>query len=150
MQKMHFSTTINAPRKVVWDTMLQDEGYRTWTRAFNPNGSWYEGDWTQGSTIRFLGPNDGGRVEGMVSRVRESRPYEYISLEHVGIIQDGKEDTTSDAVKKWTPAFENYTFKEANGRTDVLVDMDVADEHKQMFEETWPKALQKLKQLAEK
>ena len=44
MQKMHFSTTVNAPRKKVWDTMLEDSTYRDWTTAFNQKGSWYEGD----------------------------------------------------------------------------------------------------------
>ena len=150
MQKLHFSTIVNAPKKKVWDTMFQDATYREWTNAFNPKGSWYEGDWNQGSKIRFLGPGENGQVSGMVSRIKENRPHEYVSIEHLGIIDNGKEDTTSDAVKQWTPAFENYTFKETNGGTEVLVDMDTVDEYKKMFEETWPKALQKLKELAEK
>jgi hypothetical protein len=86
----------------------------------------------------------------MVSRVQECRPYERISIEHLGVVQDGKEDTTSDAVKGWAGAHENYTFKETDGVTEVLVEMDSADEYKEMFQSTWPKALQKLKELAEK
>jgi hypothetical protein len=149
MPKLHFSTTVNAPKTKVWDTMLQDSTYRVWTRAFNARGSWFEGDWNQGSTIRFLGPGDDGKLSGMVSRIKENRPYEYVSIEHLGFVYDGKEDTTSDAVKKWVPAFENYTFKEREGLTEVLVDMDTDDEHKKMFEEMWPTALEKLKGLAE-
>lgn len=150
MQKINFSTTINAPRDVVWDTMLKDATYREWTSAFNPHGSWYEGSWEEGSTIRFLGPDEDGHLGGMISRIKENRPHEYISIEHLGIIQDGKEDTTSDEVKKWVPAFENYTFKDRNGRTEVRVDMDIDEEHKSMFEEKWPKALDKLKALSER
>ena len=150
MQKINFSTIINAPRKVVWDTMLQDATYREWTRAFNPGGSWYEGSWTQGSTIRFLGPGEDGTLGGMISRIKENRPYEYVSIEHLGVIQDGKEDTTSEDVKKWVPAFENYTFSERNGGTELLVDMDIDESHRTMFEETWPKALGDLKALAER
>jgi hypothetical protein len=52
-------------------------------------------------------------------------------------------------VKKWAPAFENYTFREKNGATEVLVDMDIDEAHKTMFEDMWPKALEKLKELAE-
>src|SRR5688572_4275671 len=70
MQKINFSTTINAPRDVVWDTMLKDATYREWTSAFNPHGSWYEGSWEEGSTIRFLGPDENGQVGGMVSRIK--------------------------------------------------------------------------------
>jgi hypothetical protein len=150
MQRLHFSISINAPKAKVWDTMLQDATYRVWTRAFNPKGSWYEGDWSQGSTIRFLGPGENGTVGGMVSRIKENRPHEYISIEHLGLIHDGKEDTTSEAVKKWVPAFENYTFNETNGVTEVLVDMDIDEEHKRVFEEMWPKALQALKELSER
>ena len=150
MKKLHFSTTIDAPTKKVWDTMLNDATYREWTRPFNAGGSWFEGDWSQGSKILFLGPGEGGELGGMVSRINENRPYEYVSIEHLGFIQDGKEDTTSDAVKKWLPAFENYTFNERDGQTEVVVDMDSGEEHQQMFKESWPRALAKLKELAEK
>ena len=150
MQKLKFSTTINASKKKVWDTLLQDATYREWTRAFNPSGSWFEGDWSQGSRILFLGAGEHGGTAGMVSRIHENRPYEYVSIEHLGFVQDGKEDTTSDAVKAWTPAFENYTLKERDGRTEVLIDMDAGDEHAQMFTEMWPRALATLKELAEK
>lgn len=149
-QKLQFSIDINAPKKKVWDTMLQDSTYRLWTSAFNPKGSWFEGDWSKGSAIRFIGPDENGKLSGMVSRIKDNRPHEYVSIEHLGVIHDGKEDTTSDAVKQWTPAFENYTLTEANGVTKVHVDMDTNEEYRQMFEEMWPKALQKLKDLAER
>lgn len=150
MRKLHFSTTINAPRKTVWDTMLQDATYREWTSAFNPKGSWFEGDWSQGSKILFLGPGEDGQPpSGMVSRIHENRPHEHVSIEHLGMIENGVEDTTSDAVKQWTPAFENYTLREKDGQTELLIDMDSDDGHAKMFEEMWPKALAKLKTLAE-
>lgn len=149
MQKLHFSTIIDAPKSKVWDVMLQDATYRAWTSAFNPAGSWYEGDWSAGSTIRFLGPGEDGQIGGMLSRIKENRLHDYVSIEHIGIIQDGHEDTTSEEVKRWAPAYENYTFNENAGRTEVLVDMDIHEEHKAMFEDAWPKALQKLKELAE-
>jgi hypothetical protein len=47
-------------------------------------------------------------------------------------------------------AHENYTFKESDGSTEVLVDMDSNGEYKALFEEAWPKALLKLKELSEK
>jgi hypothetical protein len=131
--------------------MLQDATYREWTASFNPNGSsWYEGDWKQGSKILFLGAGENGEVGGMVSRIKEARLHDFVSIEHLGVVQDGKEDTTSDTARQFAPAFENYTFIETNGVTEVRIDLDTAEEHRQMFEASWPKALQKLKQLAEK
>ena len=86
----------------------------------------------------------------MLSRIKENRQHEFLSIEHLGLIQDGKEDTSSDEVKKWAGALENYTFKEKNGSTQVSVDMDTDEEYTEMFERIWPDALQKLKSLAEK
>ena len=150
MQKLHFSITINAPKEKVWHTMLDDKPYREWTAAFNP-GSYYKGDWSKGSKILFIGPDPKtGEEGGMVSRIAENKPYEFISIEHLGIVKNGVEDTTSEEASKWAPAFENYTFIEKGGATEVLVEMDIEDENKKMFEEMWPKALQKLKEIAEK
>ncbi len=150
MQKLHFTITINAPREKVWNTMLSDATYRQWTVAFNP-GSYFKGSWDEGSKILFLGPNPDGNGEGgMTSRIKENRQYEFISIEHLGMINNGVEDTTSDAVKQWTPAFENYTFRESAGATELLIDIDVPDDYKTMFEDMWPRALHLLKELAEK
>jgi uncharacterized protein YndB with AHSA1/START domain len=150
MHRLHFSTTINAPKQKVWDTMLNDETYRQWTRPFH-EGSYYEGSWAKGSKILFLGPNE-GKVSGMVSRIAENKPQEYISIEHLGEVVDGVEDTTSDRVKLWAGTFENYTFNETDGVTTLDIDIksETQDpEMSKMFEQMWPKALQKLKALAE-
>lgn len=151
MQKIHFSIQIDAPKEKVWDVMLGDATYREWTEPFHA-GSYYKGDWSEGSKMLFLGPDDNGKKDGgMVSRVKENRTHEYISIEHVGIVVDGVEDTTSEDAKKWTPAFENYTFTEKDGGTEVSVDMEAAsDEYKDMFEGVWPKALLKLKEIVER
>ncbi len=149
MQKLHFEIFINAPREKVWDTMLSDATYRDWTSAFNP-GSYFEGSWEEGSKILFLGPNPEGGGEGcMVSRIKESRPHEFVSIEHLGFIENGVEDTTSEKVKAMTPAFENYTFIEKDGGTEVQVDMDSAEEYAEMFNDMWPKGLARLKEIAE-
>ncbi|MBE0539057.1 MAG: SRPBCC domain-containing protein [Ignavibacterium sp.] len=149
MQKLRFSIEINAPKEKVWDTMLEDKTYRIWTDTFS-SGSHYVGAWDKGSKILFLGPNEKGIMGGMVSRIKENRKHEYISIEHLGIVHDGVEDTTSDAVKPWAGSLENYTFKNLNGKTELLVDIDINDEYKDMFNDMWPKALQKLKELSEK
>ncbi len=145
MEKLHFSIRIHAPKEKVWDTMLQDESYREWTSVFS-EGSYYEGSWEEGSKILFLNPTG----SGMVSRVVQNRPYEFVSVEHLGFVKDGVEDLDSEEVKAMAGAHENYTFRETEGITEVSVDTDTNDEYKAMFEDIWPKALLKLKELAEK
>jgi hypothetical protein len=148
MQRVSFSITVDAPREKVWDTMLEDATYRQWTSAFG-QGSYFEGDWSPGSKILFLAPDPEGKLGGMVARIAESRPPEYVSIEHLGVVQDGREDTESEAVKAWAGARESYTLREAADGTEVLVEMDIDAEHEAMFREMWPRALQRLKELAE-
>ena len=143
MSKLNFSIVIDAPISKVWDTMLEDKTYRIWTEEFSP-GSHYIGNWNQGSKILFLGPSNDGKLAGMVSRIKENKLHKYL-----GEVYDGVEDTTSDRVKVWAVALENYTFINKDGKTELVVDLDINEEFKEMFEGMWPKALQKLKSLCE-
>ena len=93
MEKLHFSISINAPIKKVWETMLGNETYKLWTDVFAP-GSYFVGDWSEGSKMLFLGPNENGKLSGMVSKIKENKPYKFISIEHVGEVEDGKEKAT--------------------------------------------------------
>ncbi len=151
MEKITFSTIINAPREKVWHVMLDDVIYQQWTKPFN-EGSRYVGKWETGSEMRFIGVKENGKESGgMYSKIKEARPYEFVSIEHLGIITEtGEIDTTSEEVKKWTPAFENYSFSNKEGGTEVLVELDISDEWKDMFNDMWPRALAKLKEVAER
>jgi hypothetical protein len=148
MEKLHFSILIEAPKEKVYDKMLGEETYKAWTEPFS-KGSYYVGDWNKGSKILFLGPVGDGKTMGMVSRIKENRPNEFVSIEHLGMVEDGVEDTSSDKVKKWAGVLENYTFKQTNGKTELLIEMDSDEEYSEMFRETWPAALQKLKEISE-
>ena len=144
MTKLTFSTTIAAPSELVWRTMLEDATYRNWTSAFQ-EGSYTVTDWKPGSKALFLAP-DG---TGMVSRIAEHRPNEFLSIEHLGVVKNGVEDTTSAEVKEWAGARENYLLRDDGDRVTLTIEMDTADSYRQYFEDTWPKALSALKDLSE-
>lgn len=145
MKDLSYTITINAPREKVWDTMLDDATYREWTTAFMP-GSNFEGDWSAGSTMRFLSKDaESGKTSGMIAQVKENRPHEFISLEYSAIMNEDVEQPLPGN------GFENYTFTDAGDGTEVSIDMlNVPDEYVSMFDESWPKALESLKALAEK
>jgi hypothetical protein len=145
MTKQEFKTTINAPKEKVWDILWSDATYPQWTSVF-AEGSRAETDWKKGSKVLFLD----GKGSGMVSKIADNKPNEYMSIEHLGYVRDGKEDLESEEVKKWAGAHENYTLKNVGDKTELVVDMDITDEYKDYFVETWPKALEKLKEIAEK
>src|SRR6185436_4503703 len=141
---LHFTETIGAPARRVWETMLGPETYKAWTADFC-EGSRFEGSWAQGEKIRFLAPNG----DGMMSEIAENRLHEHVSIRHVGEISGGVEDTTSEKVLAWAPAYEKYTFHPRNGGTEVQVDVDVTPEYEQYMSDTFPKALARLKALCE-
>ena len=146
MEKINFSTLIHASREKVWDVLWGDDSYREWTSVF-AEGSRVETDqWKEGSKILFLD----GRGSGMVSRVVTNRPGEYMSFEHLGEVKEGVDDTSSEKVKEWKGAKENYTLNPNGKDTELLVEMDMAERHKDYFLKTWPKALEQIKALAEK
>lgn len=152
MNNLHYTIDINAPKEKVWEVMLGNETYREWTSAFMP-GSTYEGSWEKGSNIRFVAANEDGKVSGMAGKIVENIPYEYISIEQLGEIIDGEIDTTSESAKQWIGAHENYTFSETGGVTTLAIDLEgdnVSSEMLEMFDGMWPKALEKLKEIAER
>jgi hypothetical protein len=148
-QKLTASIFINAPKEQVWDTLLGYDTYQEWTRPFNPT-SRFKGDWSQGSKMLFLGTDENGENEGgMVSLVVKNIPYEHISIEHLGIVEKGVEDTTSEKAKSWAPAYENYTLTEKDGGTEFFMEQDLDEEYVASFKEMWDKALVVLKELSE-
>lgn len=54
-----------------------------------------------------------------------------------------------EAAKEWQ-GFENYTFKDIDGQTELTVEMDSKKDYKDYFSKVWPKALERLKELVEK
>ena len=145
MVALKFNKLIDASREKVWNVLWNDETYRAWTSVFS-EGSYAETDWKEGSKVLFLD----GTGEGMVSTVAEARPNEYMSIKHLGMLKNGVEDTSSEEVMKWAGAMENYTLKEEQGKTHLLVEMDSTEGSHEYFEKVWPTALEKIKELAER
>lgn len=152
MKKLQFKVSINALTNIVYDTMLgisNKSTYEQWTALFNPTST-YEGNWTKGSKILFVGTDDKGEKGGMISEIFDNIPNKFISIRHYGLIKADVEITEGPEVEKWANGYENYTFEENNGTTVVTVDLDSTDDFSGYMNETYPKALDKLKELCEK
>lgn len=147
-EKTKYEITINASPEKVYSTMLDQDQYKQWTEVFNPT-SYYEGSWEKGSKILFLGTDKDGNTGGMVSRIKENIPNTFVSIEHYGEVHGEEEITTGARVEAWAGCHENYSFTKKNGATHVEVEIDMVPEHKSYFEETWPNALKKLKEICE-
>ena len=144
MKDLDFDIDIAAPVARVWDCMLDPIAYRDWTRAFC-EGSYFEGNWAQGSRMRFLDP-DGN---GMDAVVQENRLHQRLALRLVGSLTEGR--PTPGSQPGGEPAHEIYEFSAtAGGGTHLAIRLEGWDDgFADMMAGLWPQALQRLKALAE-
>ncbi len=157
MKKIQFKVSVNAPASKVYNAMLGVESkstYEQWTALFNPTST-FEGSWDKGSKILFVGVDDKGEKGGMVSKIVENIPNQFVSIQHYGLVKGDKEITEGPEVDKWANGLENYTFEEANGPdsyrgTLVTVDLDTTEDFVDYMNNAYPKALDKLKEMCEK
>ena len=141
LNQLHYTIDIDAPRDKVWRVLWDDASFRDWSSVF-AEGSYAVSDWKEGSTVQFIDPSSNS---GMQAIIEKKRPGEYISFRHEAEIKDGK----VQPAPAWSGAHENYTLTNNDGRTTLKVDVDAADEHRKMFEDTFPKALKRVKALSE-
>ena len=144
METKTFSISINAPKEKVWEVLWNDESYRQWTAVFS-EGSYAVSDWQPGSKIHFLTP-DGN---GMYSTIERMVPNEVMSFRHGGEIINGVEQPPNEKTKSWEGATENYTLQDAGGQTLLSASMDLQEAAMPYFASAFPKALQKVKEIAE-
>lgn len=148
LETLYFEIEIKAPVNRVVDIMLGEKTFTEWTAEFNPTST-FRGSWQKGSKVLFIGVDDKGNEGGMVSRIKEHLPNKHVSIQHLGVLDKGKEVTEGPAVAGWAGALENYYFKETDNGTKLSVTLDSNKEFKEYFTETWPRALKKLKQICE-
>ncbi len=140
MKKLEFSIEINATKEKVWESLWQDQNYREWTAVFH-EGSHYVSDLQKGSKVYFLGPNK----DGMYAMVTESIPFEKMYFLHYGEYKNGVEQEPMFGDN----AIEHYDLSETDGITTLTVTMNMVEEYVPYFASTFPKALEKIKEISE-
>lgn len=144
MNKLNFPIQINASRSRVWQILWSETGYRTWTSVFSES-SHAETDWQEGSRVLFLN----GKGSGMVSRIDRKVEDEFMSFQHLGEMKNGVADYSMAEANGWADGRENYLLTENGEGTLLVAELDVPAEFEAYFFETFPKALQLVKKLAE-
>lgn len=145
MKSLHFEIVIDTPVTQVWDMMLSKEGYEKWAGVAWP-GSTFEGEWKEGTEMKFVSPTG----EGTLAKIEKLVPYNAIEAIHIAVLlKEGKQDRESDMAKNWIGATECYYFHEVPEGTQIMVRMKIYEAWAKMMEDTWPKALQALKEMVE-
>lgn len=139
MKNLEFKIEINASPKKVWEVLFSQDSYKKWASAMN-EGTYFEGNWEEGSVMKFLDPKN----NGMYNLVLKNNPNQILQMKHIGWILDGElspqnwEDSTVEYLL--TP-FENGTI--LTGKVKSL------DEFVDFFNSKYPKNFQNIKNLAE-
>lgn len=102
-----------------------------------------KGELIQGQTVEFISAENGYGVTGLVEKLV---PGEYLLLRHQADTQD---TGTREREPEWTGGTESYTLVEANGVTTLTAAFDVPPTQEEYFNEAYPKALARVKELAE-
>lgn len=142
MNQLEFSIEINATKDKVWRILWQDKTLRQWAGIIDP-GTYMIGDLKVGSEVEFISAENGYGVTSLVERVVEG---EYLSLRHQA---DTQESGAKEREKQWTGSTESYALVEKEGTTTLTVTFDVPQELEEYFKEIYPKALARVKEMAE-
>ena len=85
----------------------------------------------------------------MISTIERLDEPNVIIFKHIGMIQDGEEDTESDDVKSWAGALEKYMLFDSDDFTQLYVEVDIQPQYIEMMNQGFEKGLALIKQLAE-
>ena len=140
MQKQLFSIEIKAPKERVWNTLWEDKTFRDWASIID-EGMYMEGVIKEGNEVRFISPTGYG-VTSLVEKLVEN---ELVSFRHMADTKD-----SGEREKEWTGGEESYSLAERDGTTTLKVDIDVPPGQEETFKDRFPKALERVKTLAEK
>lgn len=142
MKEIQFTVEIQAPRAKVWDTLWQDATFRQWASVIDPE-TYMVGELVEGSEVQFISAQGG---YGVTSLVAELRAHEYVLFKHQADTQD---EGAREREKEWTGGKESYSLKEVDGVTTLVTTFDVPPTQEEYFASIYPKALERLKELAE-
>ena len=148
MEALYFEIVIKAPVEKVYTTMLSQESFKKWTSAFSPTSD-FEGSWNKGSKIVFTAEDEKGNPCGMISRIKDNQPNRFVSIELLGLIENGQEIYDREDILSWKGMLEEYAYSTLGDSTHVKIRMDSTKEWKSFFTETYPKALHLLKDICE-
>lgn len=142
MKEMQFRVEIHATRERVWGTLWQDETFRQWAGIIDP-GTHMVGEMKEGNEIQFIS----GNGYGVTSLVEKLKTNEFLLLRHRADTQNNGEQEREN---EWTGGAESYALVEKDGTTILIAAFDVPEDMEEYFKVNYPKALERVKSLAER
>jgi hypothetical protein len=148
MKHLQFNIEINATAEKIYSFMIDEDGFEEWVAVFSP-GSYFEGSWEKDGKISYLSPDENGDIQGMISVIQKNIPNKELFIKPIGVIQNGQEILEGDMVEGLDEAYENYLFQQNDNATLLTIKVAVYEELVDYFNDMWPKALKKIKEICE-
>lgn len=145
METLSYEIIINAPAQKVWDILWGPETYSEWTQFFGAGSTVMKSDWKVDGKTYFVD----AKGDGMVSTIDSIDEPNQIIFKHLGMVQDGVEDTESMEVKQWSGAFEKYILIDFNGQTKLHTEVQIEKNWQEFMNTGFTKGLEVVKRLAE-
>jgi len=139
MKLLEFTKQINAAPEKVWEVLFTQDGYRKWSSAMN-EGTYFEGNWEQGSIMRFLDPKN----NGMYNLVEENVPNKVLKMKHLGWILDGELSPQG-----WEDSTVHYLLEPNENGTLLTAQVNSLDEFVDFFNTKYPQNFENIKKLSE-
>lgn len=144
MKAIKKSIAINATPEKIWDVLTKDQYTREWYALFG-EGTHVQTDWKVGGKAIFTDHSK----NGMIAKVKENMPGELLSLEYSGLYSEGKEDYDSPEAKRFKGGHETYRLEKDYESMLLKISSDIDEKHYDSMLESWEKALEKIRELAE-
>lgn len=144
MKTLEFTIEINAPKEKIWKLLWDDITYRDWVSVFC-EGSYAKSNWNEGDSIYFLSQD--GR--GMNSIIDKKIENQYMAFKHISEMKDFEPQPVDEAASEWSGGMEIYELIPNQSSVTLKVLMDTLEKYIEYFETTFPKALERVKELSE-
>lgn len=140
MKLLVFKIQITAPAEKVWEVLFTQDSERNWASALN-EGTYFEGNWEEGSTMRFLDQDN----NGMYNLVTRNYPGKELAMKHLGWILNGELSP-----QNWEDSTVTYILQPSENGTLLCAEVNSLDEFVDFFNSKYPQNFEKIKELSEK
>lgn len=139
MKLLHFKIQINAPAEKIWNVLFTQDSQQIWASALN-EGTYFEGNWEEGSMMRFLDQDN----NGMYNLVIRNNPGKELGMKHLGWILEGKLSP-----QDWGDSTITYLLEASENGTILHAKVNSLDEFVDFFNSKYPQNFEKVKEISE-
>lgn len=140
MKNLEYQIQIHAAPENVWKVLFTQDAEKKWPSALN-EGTYFEGDWTENSLMRFLDSQN----NGMYNLIEKNIPNKELKMKHLGWIFDGELSP-----QNWEDSTVEYVLDVNENGTLLTGKVNALEEFVDFFNSKYPQNFQTIKNLAEK